>query len=34
LEALGGRLTLDSSAGYGTLIRGCVPARLRASTER
>jgi signal transduction histidine kinase len=34
LEALGGTLTVDSPAGDGTLIRACVPARPRASTER
>jgi signal transduction histidine kinase len=34
LEALGGTLTVDSPAGDGTVIRACVPARPRASTER
>jgi signal transduction histidine kinase len=34
LEALGGTLTLDSPAGDGTLIRACVAARPRASTEQ
>ena len=34
LEALGGTLRVDSSAGDGTLIRACVPARAPASTAR